>query len=282
RLALPSQPMEPNVNLTLSLGADSGRVWRDLDSGVRNQIRKAERSGLSVEVGRGEKLAPFYEIFAERMRDLGSPVHAPRCFRSPRSDRSGTEGRHAGGRPGCARLQRPSRGALGLVSEGVPVVVPQYAPVLGSPPNGMRGGVPDLRFRPVEPPFGYVSLQTSVGRARRAAVLVHDPHHPTARSAGGEPPHGGSAREGVATSAIGSDPRPWPPHSQVPHAVMARRPIMLARIGSSQIKRTRWFAAQEYEQAFWQRRATSIEDGTAGQLDWYDWKACRLEEHLAS
>src|SRR5438876_4629418 len=146
----------------------------------------------------------------------------------------------------------------------------------------MRRGVPDLRFRPVEPPFGYVSLQTSVGRARRAAVLVHDPHHPTARSAGGEPPHGGSAREGVATSAIGSDPRPWPPHSQVPHAVMARRPIMLAHIGSSQIKRTRWFAAQEYEQAFWQGRATSIQDGTAGQLDWYDWKACRLEEHLAS
>jgi len=63
---------------------------------------------------------------------------------------------------------------------------------------------------------------------------------------------------------------------------MARRPIMLAHIGSSHIKRTRWFAAQEYEQAFWQRRATSIEDGTAGQLDWYDWKACRLEEHLAS
>ena len=82
RLALPSQPMEHKVNLTLSLGADSGRVWRDLDSGVRNQIRKAERSGLSVEVGSGEKLAPFYEVFAERMRDLGSPVHAPRFFRA--------------------------------------------------------------------------------------------------------------------------------------------------------------------------------------------------------
>lgn len=57
---------------------------------------------------------------------------------------------------------------------------------------------------------------------------------------------------------------------------------MLADIGGSHIRQTRWSEAQEYEQAFWQRRATSIEDGTSGQLDWYDWKARQLEEHLGS
>jgi SAM-dependent methyltransferase len=39
--------------------------------------------------------------------------------------------------------------------------------------------------------------------------------------------------------------------------------------------------AQEYEQAFWHRRAKSIESGTSGDLDWYDWKAGQLDERLA-
>jgi SAM-dependent methyltransferase len=57
---------------------------------------------------------------------------------------------------------------------------------------------------------------------------------------------------------------------------------MLANTGTSQIKWTRWLTAQQYEQAFWQRRAASIAAGTEGQLDWYDWKAHHLEERLAS
>ena len=40
--------------------------------------------------------------------------------------------------------------------------------------------------------------------------------------------------------------------------------------------------AQEHEQVFWQRSAAGIEQGTRGQLDWYDWKARRLEAHLDS
>jgi SAM-dependent methyltransferase len=40
--------------------------------------------------------------------------------------------------------------------------------------------------------------------------------------------------------------------------------------------------AQEHEQVFWQRSAAEIEEGTRGELDWYDWRAGRLEAHLAS
>jgi serine/alanine adding enzyme len=80
RLPVAAEPMEHKVNLTLSLPDDAGRLWRQLDGSVRNQVRKAERSGLSVEVGGAEKLDEFYPIFSARMHELGSPVHARRFF----------------------------------------------------------------------------------------------------------------------------------------------------------------------------------------------------------
>ncbi len=80
RLAVPSEPADHKVNLTLALPAEPDRLWKQLDGSVRNHIRKAGRSGLTVEMGGAEKLAEFYPIFATRMRELGSPVHARRFF----------------------------------------------------------------------------------------------------------------------------------------------------------------------------------------------------------
>lgn len=55
-------------------------MWDRLDRKVRNQVRKAEKSGLTVERG-GAELAPeFYAVFARNMRDLGTPVYARRFF----------------------------------------------------------------------------------------------------------------------------------------------------------------------------------------------------------
>ena len=76
RLAIDAQPIDSKVNMTLVLDGDPDALWRRFDKGVRNQIRKAERSGLTVEFGRLAQLPAFYDIFVERMRDLGSPVHA--------------------------------------------------------------------------------------------------------------------------------------------------------------------------------------------------------------
>jgi len=81
RLNLDVEPQEHKVIMTLPLPAESDRLWRQLDGSVRNQVRKAERSGLSAETGAAEKLEAFYDIFAVRMRDLGSPVHARDFFR---------------------------------------------------------------------------------------------------------------------------------------------------------------------------------------------------------
>jgi serine/alanine adding enzyme len=82
RLDLNQAPMESKVNMTLTLPSDPDVLWRGLDKTVRNQVRKAERSGLTIEHGGPERLAPFYDILAARMRDLGSPVHGFQFLRA--------------------------------------------------------------------------------------------------------------------------------------------------------------------------------------------------------
>jgi hypothetical protein len=59
-------------------GADA--YWKSLDAKVRNQVRKAEKSGVTVRWGREERLDEFYEVFCVNMRDLGSPTHAKAFF----------------------------------------------------------------------------------------------------------------------------------------------------------------------------------------------------------
>lgn len=74
---IPVRPAEHKVNMTLPLPADPDHLWRQFDKQVRNQVRKAERSGLSIERGGADKLRAFYDAFVVRMRELGSPPHAP-------------------------------------------------------------------------------------------------------------------------------------------------------------------------------------------------------------
>lgn len=79
---LPVPASTDKVNLVLPLPKDPEVLWRQLDAKVRNQIRKAERAGLTVEVGCAERLDEFYAIFVQNMRDLGSPVHARGFFQA--------------------------------------------------------------------------------------------------------------------------------------------------------------------------------------------------------
>jgi FemAB-related protein (PEP-CTERM system-associated) len=81
-LPLPVPSMHEKVNMVLSLPDQVDCLWRQLSAKVRNQIRKAERSGLSVEFGGLEHLDDFYSVFAAHMRQLGSPVHARAFFSS--------------------------------------------------------------------------------------------------------------------------------------------------------------------------------------------------------
>ncbi|MDB5047939.1 MAG: FemAB-related protein system-associated [Fibrobacteres bacterium] len=80
--SLPSAANE-KVSMVLELGGkDREAYWKGLDAKVRNQVRKAEKSEVSVLWGREERLDDFYSVFTVNMRDLGSPVHSRTLFAS--------------------------------------------------------------------------------------------------------------------------------------------------------------------------------------------------------
>ncbi len=64
--------------LDLTLGQEE--VWKSFDAKARNQVRKAEKSGLTVNFGKAELLDDFYKIFSRNMRDLGTPVWPKKLF----------------------------------------------------------------------------------------------------------------------------------------------------------------------------------------------------------
>ena len=55
-------------------------MWDRIDRKVRNQIRKAEKSDLTVARGGADLLPEFYTVFSRNMRDLGTPVYSRRLF----------------------------------------------------------------------------------------------------------------------------------------------------------------------------------------------------------
>ncbi len=61
-------------------------LWSGLTAKVRNQVRKARKCACRAKIGGPELVDVFYEVFSENMRDLGSPVHDPRLFRSLLAD----------------------------------------------------------------------------------------------------------------------------------------------------------------------------------------------------
>ncbi len=67
---------------TFLLDLQSGEedVWKSFNAKARNQVRKAEKSGLTVLFGDSDLLAEFYKVFARNMRDLGTPVWPKELF----------------------------------------------------------------------------------------------------------------------------------------------------------------------------------------------------------
>jgi FemAB-related protein (PEP-CTERM system-associated) len=70
------------VTFLLDLDPDSSRIWKGFNPKLRNQIRKAMKSDISVVRGGEDLLCDFYEVFSVNMRDLGSPVHSADFFRA--------------------------------------------------------------------------------------------------------------------------------------------------------------------------------------------------------
>jgi len=59
---------------TLKLPPSVDVLMSRFDKKLRNQIRKAQNSGLKVVWGNRELIKPFYDVFSRNMRDLGTPV----------------------------------------------------------------------------------------------------------------------------------------------------------------------------------------------------------------
>jgi len=77
-LDLPFQTLK--VTLTLKLADNPDGMWELFDAKLRNQVRKALKSGITACWDGFESLSDFYEVFATNMRDLGSPVHSRKFF----------------------------------------------------------------------------------------------------------------------------------------------------------------------------------------------------------
>ena len=70
------------VTMILDLENDEETQWKALGVKVRNQVRKAEKSGLTAVTGHLELLDGFYEVFCRNMRDLGTPVYGRNFFQN--------------------------------------------------------------------------------------------------------------------------------------------------------------------------------------------------------
>ena len=68
------------VALQLDLPRTFEELATRLGSKLRSQVKRAEREGLERRIGTVDLLDDFYAVFAENMRDLGTPVYPKRFF----------------------------------------------------------------------------------------------------------------------------------------------------------------------------------------------------------
>lgn len=69
------------VNMILSLPSTQKALWNTFTSKLRSQIRRSQREETQVKIGGAECLEDFYTVFAQNMRDLGTPVYGMSFFR---------------------------------------------------------------------------------------------------------------------------------------------------------------------------------------------------------
>lgn len=68
------------VTLVLDLPDNEDILWKQIGDKARNQVRKAQKIGLTLRWGRDQSDA-LYAIYAKNMARLGTPVHSPRFIR---------------------------------------------------------------------------------------------------------------------------------------------------------------------------------------------------------
>jgi serine/alanine adding enzyme len=68
------------VTMVLELPETEEALSKKLGSKLRSQIKRADREAVTVKHGGVELVPAFYSVFAQNMRDLGTPVYPRRFF----------------------------------------------------------------------------------------------------------------------------------------------------------------------------------------------------------
>ena len=68
------------ITLQLPLPQSFEALTKRLGAKLRSQVKRAEREGVECRSGGRELVEDFYGVFAENMRDLGTPVYPKRFF----------------------------------------------------------------------------------------------------------------------------------------------------------------------------------------------------------
>lgn len=68
------------VTMLLELPPTEDALSKKLGSKLRSQIKRAERESVTVRHGGADLVPAFYSVFAQNMRDLGTPVYPRRFF----------------------------------------------------------------------------------------------------------------------------------------------------------------------------------------------------------
>lgn len=69
------------ITVVLDLPESEEALWRSLPAKVRSQVRRPQKEGVEVRFGR-DQVEPFYKVFAQHMRDLGTPAQSLAFFRA--------------------------------------------------------------------------------------------------------------------------------------------------------------------------------------------------------
>lgn len=81
-LAYDLQSREGKMAMHLPLPDQAEQLWGGFKGKVRNQVRKAEKSGIRPASGGQELLDEFYRVYTIRMRELGTPGYSRKLMRA--------------------------------------------------------------------------------------------------------------------------------------------------------------------------------------------------------
>ena len=70
------------VHMRRDLPETAVKLWGQLGTKVRNQVRKGEKNALEVVWGKDDLLDDYYEVFSRNMRNLGTPVFGRKLFQT--------------------------------------------------------------------------------------------------------------------------------------------------------------------------------------------------------